>query len=194
MTVAPVVLEGAHVRLEPLTIGHVPALARVGLDARIWEFSRTLLRSEADVERYVTTALDAQRAGSAIPFATVDRRSHRVIGSTRFETIDVESRRTEIGWSWLNPESWRTPINTEAKYLMLRHAFESWGCVRVEFKTLRRNQRSRDAVLRLGASEEGTLRRRIRDQDGSFSDVVYFSILDAEWPSVKRRLEERLAR
>lgn len=194
MTIAPIVLEGAHVRLEPLTADHVPALARVGLDARIWELSRTLLRSEADVERYVATALDAQRAGTAIPFATVDRRSQRVVGSTRFETIDVESRRTEIGWSWLNPEWWRTPINTEAKYLMLRHAFESWGCVRVEFKTLRRNHRSRDAVLRLGASEEGTLRRRIRDQDGSFSDVVYFSILDGEWPSVKRRLEERLAR
>lgn len=194
MTIAPQVLEGAHVRLEPLTADHVPALARVGLDPRIWEFSRTLLRSEGDVERYVATALDAQRAGTAIPFATLDRRSQRVVGSTRFETIDVENRRTEIGWSWLNPEWWRTPINTEAKYLMLRHAFESWGCVRVEFKTLRRNQRSRAAVLRIGASEEGTLRRRIRDQDGSFSDVVYFSILDGEWPSVKRRLEERLAR
>jgi RimJ/RimL family protein N-acetyltransferase len=194
MTITPVVLEGTHVRLEPLTADHVPALVRVGLDARIWEFSRTLLRNESDVARYVAAALEVQRAGTALPFATVDRRSQRVVGSNRFETIDVESQRTEIGWSWLNPDWWRTPINTEAKYLMLRHAFESWGCVRVEFKTLSRNRRSRDAVLRLGASEEGTLRRRIRDQDGSLSDVVYFSILDSEWPSVKGRLEQRLAR
>ena len=190
----PVALEGKFVRLEPLSPSHVDPLTRIGVDPRIWEFSRTLLESRSDVERYVAKALATRDAGTAIPFATIERASGSVVGSTRFENIDVENRRTEIGWSWLNPRWWRTPINSEAKYLMLRHAFERWECIRVEFKTLTTNQRSRDAVLRLGAREEATLRRRLRHKDGTFVDAVYFAILREEWPEVKRALEHRLAR
>ena len=124
-------LEGRHVRLEPLTVRHVDALADVGTDARIWEFSRTLLRNRADVESYVAKALATREAGTAFPFATIECASGRVVGSTRFENIEPGERRVEVGWSWLAPAWWRTPFNTEAKYLMLRHAFEQWRCVRV---------------------------------------------------------------
>jgi RimJ/RimL family protein N-acetyltransferase len=189
-----ITLEGRHVRLEPLEAHHATALAAVALDPRIWEFSSSLMRTEADVQSYVTTALDHRRTGAAIPFVTIDRQSVTAIGSTRFENIDIPNRRVEIGWTWLNPAWWGTSANTEAKYLMLRHAFEQWGCVRVELKTWVDNYRSRAAILRLGATEEGILRRRMIQRDGSFRDAVYFSILDDEWPDAKRRLEDRLER
>jgi N-acetyltransferase len=146
------------------------------------------------MQTYVDTALDWLRAGTAMPFATVERESGQAIGSTRFENIDAPRRRVEVGWSWLNPRWWRTSINTEAKYLMLRHAFERWKCVRVEFKTRVNNHRSRDAILRIGAKEEGVLRRHMLQPDGSFRDAVYFSILDEEWPAVKVGLETKLSR
>ena len=194
MQLAPITLEGRHVRLEPLAPHHADALLDAALDPRIWEFTSSVLRNADDVRKYVEVALEWQRTGTAIPFATMDRATHQVIGSTRFENIHVANRRAEIGWSWLNPKWWRTPINTEAKYLMLCHAFEHWRCVRVEFKAAATNLRSRNAILRLGAKEEGVLRRHIIRSDGSYSNSVYFSILDDEWPEVKRRLEERLAK
>jgi RimJ/RimL family protein N-acetyltransferase len=187
-----VTLEGRHVRLEPLQPTHSAALLEVALDPRIWEFSSSRLQSAADVEEYVAKALAARDDGTAVPFATVERKSGTVIGSTRFHNIDRAERRLEIGWSWLNPRWWRTAINTEAKYLMLRHAFEQWQCVRVEFKTWVHNQRSRTAILRLGAREEGVLRRRLKNHDGSFRDAVFFSILDDEWPLIREQLEARL--
>ena len=193
MQLAPITLEGQHVRLEPLHLQHADALAGV-LDPRIWEFTSSILRNADEVRKYIETALAWQRAGTAIPFVTMDRATHQVIGSTRFENINVANRRAEIGWTWLNPRWWRTAINTEAKYLMLGHAFEQWKCVRVEFKAVANNRRSRNAILRLGAREEGTLRRHLIAHDGSYHDSVYFSILDDEWPEVKRRLEERLGR
>jgi RimJ/RimL family protein N-acetyltransferase len=187
-----ITLEGRHVRLEPLEAYHTDALLPVALDPRIWEFTSTEIRNAGDMQKYVKTALDWRRAGTAVPFVTVEMRSDTVIGSTRFENIDVANRRVEIGWSWLNPRWWRTSINTEAKYLMLRHAFEQWNCIRVEFKTWVKNQRSRAAILRLGAKEEGILRRRMIHSDGSSRDAVYFSILDDEWREVKEGLEKRL--
>lgn len=187
-----IILEGRHVRLEPLQARHADALLPAALDPRIWEFTSTQIQTATDMQKYVETALGWRRAGTAAPFATVETGSGTVIGSTRFENIDVANRRVEIGWSWLNPRWWRTPINTEAKYLMLRHAFEQWSCIRVEFKTWVKNQRSRAAILRLGAKEEGILRRRMVHSDGSARDAVYFSILDDEWPAVKDRLEKRL--
>lgn len=182
VTLEPITLEGQHVRLEPLEAHHADQLLPAALDSRIWEFTTSLIRDAADMQRYVEAALDLQRAGTALPFVTVDRQSGQAIGSTRFENIDGPRRRVEIGWSWLNPRSWRTPINTEAKYLMLRHAFEHWKCVRVELKTWVNNHRSRAAILRIGAKEEGILRRHMLQPDGSFRDAVYFSILDEEWP------------
>lgn len=193
MQLAPITLEGRHVRLEPLEPHHANALLDAALDPRIWEFTSSVLRNADDVRKYVEVALEWQRTGTAVPFVTIDRAANRVVGSTRFENIHVTNRRAEIGWSWLNPKWWRTVINTEAKYLMLCHAFEQWRCIRVEFKAAASNHRSRDAILRLGAKEEGVLRRHMIRSDGSYGDSVYFSILDDEWPDVKRRLEARLA-
>lgn len=192
MNLAYITLEGQHVRLEPLGLHHVDALFSVALDPKIWQFTSSVLRNVDDVRKYVETALSWQSAGTAVPFVTMDRGSHQVIGSTRFGNIDRENRRAEIGWTWLNPKWWRTPVNTEAKYLMLRHAFEEWKCIRVELKTAAKNERSRAAILRIGAKEEGTLRHHMIQPDGSYRDSVYYSILDDEWPTVKQRLEDRL--
>ncbi len=193
MQVNPITLRGRHVLLEPLEPRHADALLTVAVDPRIWEFTSAPIRNRAEVHMYVDTALEWQRAGTAVPFATLESGSAAVIGSTRFENIDVANRGVEIGWSWLNPRWWRTPINTETKYLMLRHAFEEWKCIRVEFKTWVQNQRSRSAILRIGAKEEAIMRQRMIGHDGSFRDAVYFSILDDEWPEVKRCLEKRLS-
>ena len=194
MQLAAITLEGQRVRLEPLKAHHVEPLLRAASDPRIWQFTSNIISTAADMQKYVEAALDWQNAGTAVPFVTMERGSHRVIGSTRFANIDRDHRRAEIGWTWLNPEFWRTAINTEAKYLMLRHAFEQWKCIRVELKTAAKNARSRTAILHLGAKEEGTLRHHMIQPDGSYRDSVYFSILAEEWPAVKKQLEERLAR
>jgi RimJ/RimL family protein N-acetyltransferase len=194
MQLAAITLEGKHVRLEPLKAHHVEPLLKAAADQKIWQFTSTVVRTTVDMQKYVEMALDWQNAGTAVPFVTMERGSHRVIGSTRFANIDRDHRRAEIGWTWLSPEYWRTAVNTEAKYLMLRHAFEQWNCIRVELKTNAKNARSRAAILRIGATEEGTLRHHMIQPDGSYRDSVYYSILDEEWPQVKKRLEERLAR
>jgi RimJ/RimL family protein N-acetyltransferase len=194
MQLAAITLEGQYVRLEPLKAHHVEPLLKAASDPKIWQFTSNVISTAADMQKWVETALDWQNAGTAVPFVTMERGSHRVVGSTRFANIDRDHRRAEIGWTWLNPEYWHTAINTEAKYLMLRHAFEQWKCIRVELKTAAKNARSRAAILRLGAKEEGTLRHHMIQPDGSYRDSVYFSILDEEWPAVKNRLEERLAK
>ncbi len=194
MQVAPVTLEGRHVRLEPLTPEHVPGLAEVGLDPELWRWTLALLETPDDVRRYVETALREQAEGRSLPFATVDAATGRAVGCTRFCSVDRENRRVEIGWTWVARPWQRTPANTEAKYLMLRHAFETLGCVRVELKTDALNARSRAAILRLGAREEGVLRRHMLARGGRSRDTVYFSILDDEWPGVRDGLEARLAR
>jgi RimJ/RimL family protein N-acetyltransferase len=147
-----------------------------------------------DMRQYVETALAEQRAGQSLPFATVERASGRVVGSTRFAAIERAHRRVEIGWTWIARPWQRTAINTEAKYLMLRHAFEVWRCQRVELKTGSKNERSRRAILRIGATEEGTLRKHQLYADGTARDSVYFSITDDEWPVVKERLEGMMRR
>ena len=127
-----------------------------------------------------------------MPFATVERNSKKIVGSTRFMNIDAMNRHVEIGSTWIAPPWQRTAVNTEAKYLMLRHAFETWKCMRVEFKTDLMNERSRRAILRLGAKEEGTFRKHMVTWSGRIRDSVYFSIIDTEWPEVKARLEAKL--
>ena len=144
------------------------------------------------MRRYVEAALAEQAAGTALPFATVLREGDVVVGSTRFGSIAPEHRRVEIGWTWIAPPWQRTAVNTEAKLLMLRHAFETWGCRRVELKTNARNARSRAAMLRIGAREEGILRKHMINADGSARDSVYFSVVDDEWPAVRERLEAML--
>lgn len=193
MTVRPIVLEGPRVKLEPLSLKHVEPLCSVGLDPDIWALTMALIRTEEDMRRYVETALQQQEKGTALPFATVDKVSGRVVGSTRFGNIDIANRRVEIGWTWLGKGFQRTHVNTEAKYLMLQHAFEVWGCNRVEFKTDVLNDRSRAALKRIGAKEEGILRRHQITDSGRVRDSVYYSIIDEEWPGAKARLQDVIA-
>ena len=190
----PVTLAGRRVRLEPLSPEHLPGLCAVGLDPELWRWTVSRVRDAEEMRAYVESALRERDAGRALPFATVDAAGGEVIGSTRFANASPADGRVEIGWTWMTPAWQRTPANTEAKYLMLRHAFETLGCTRVELKTDALNQRSRAAMLRLGAREEGTLRRHTRTQGGRLRDTVYFSILDDEWPAVRAGLEEKLAR
>jgi N-acetyltransferase len=189
----PVTLEGRRVRLEPLSLAHLDGLCAVGLEDEIWAWTLTRVRSRDDLRRYVRAALAAQAHGEALPFATVDRVSGRVAGSTRFGAIAPAHRRAEIGWTWLGREFRRTALNTEAKLLMFTHAFEERGCVRVELKTDVLNRRSRAAIRRLGAHEEGVLRQHLITDEGRRRDTVYYSVLDGEWPGVKAGLEARLA-
>ena len=192
MEIKPVCLEGRHVRLEPLEESHHGALCEVGLDPDLWQWIPYRTTTADEMRAYIRSALDAQAAGTALPFATVERAAGRVVGSTRYMNIDAANRRVEIGSTWIAKPWQRTAINTEAKYLMLRHAFETLGCIRVELKTDALNQQSRNAILRIGAKEEGTLRRHIITWTGRLRDTVYFSILDSEWPGVKADLEARL--
>lgn len=150
------------------------------------------MKSREDFRLVVDKALAEQERGDSVVFATVERSSAKVIGSTRFMNIDRANRHVEIGSTWIAPAWQRTAVNTEAKYLMLRHAFEVWQCFRVELKTDALNRRSRNAILRIGAKEEGTLRRHVVTWTGRVRDSVYFSILDSEWPEVKTSLQEKL--
>lgn len=188
----PLVLEGTRVRLEPLSLAHHAALCEVALDPELWRWSLTDIRTPEDLKRYVEAALREREEGRSLPFATIDRASGRAVGSTRFGNIEPEHRKVEIGWTWIGRPWQRTFVNTEAKYLMLRHAFEVWGCIRVELKTHAKNERSRAAIARIGAQEEGTLRKHAMSDRGVPRDTVFFSILDDEWPGVRARLETRL--
>jgi RimJ/RimL family protein N-acetyltransferase len=194
--VTPLTLEGSVIRLEPVRREHSPIFweaARDSVDA-IFQWIPYSMKTAEDFDRFVAKTLEEEQRGESVPFATVERSSGRVIGSTRFMNIDRVNRRVEIGSTWITPAWQRTAVNTEAKYLMLRHAFEVWGCVRVELKTDALNQKSRNAILRLGAKEEGTLRKYLVTWAGRIRDTVYFSILDTEWPEVKTRLEGKLSR
>lgn len=193
MIVSPVVLEGNSVRLEPMELRHVEALCEVGLDDSLWKLTTTLLRSSSDMRRYVETALDEQRAGKSLPFVTIQKSGGKVVGSTRFGNIEPNHRRVEIGWTWVAQPWQRTAINTEAKLLMLQHAFEVWDCLRVELKTDRLNEWSRRAIERIGAKEEGVLRSHMVAHDGRIRDTVYYSILSSEWPDVRRQLQSLLS-
>lgn len=189
----PVTLEGRGVRLEPLSLAHLPGLCAVGLDPELWRWTLSVVADEAAMRGYLEAALADRAAGTALPFAVVERATGRPIGSTRYGNIDAAHRRLEIGWTWYGRAWQRTAVNTETKLLLLRHAFETLGCQRVEFKTDALNSRSRAALARIGAVEEGTLRRHMVTASGRVRDSVYFSIVDAEWPAVRAGLEARLA-
>jgi RimJ/RimL family protein N-acetyltransferase len=190
----PVILEGEHVRLEPLSLSHLADLCEIGLDEDIWRWSPEQISTPAQLQAYIDDALRDQEAGTAVPFATVLKNEGRTIGSTRFCAIEPRHRRLEIGWTWIGTAWQRSVVNTEAKYLMLRHAFETLGCIRVELKTDSLNQHSRNAILRIGAKEEGTFRNHMVTQSGRLRHSVFFSIIDSEWPEVKASLEEKLSR
>lgn len=184
----PVVLEGRFVRLEPLTTDHEPALLAAAQDERIWRYTIHDPRTAESMHAYVASALADQERGEALPFAVHHREARRIIGATRFHSFSATNRGIEIGLTWYSPDFWRTQVNTECKYLMLRYAFDVLGCIRVQFTADARNDQSRAAILRLGAREEGTLRSKVIMRDGHRRDAVYFSILDQEWPEVRERL------
>jgi len=193
MLVEPVTLEGQHVRLEPLSLGHHAQLCAVGLDEELWRWVVRPVRKPEEMRAYIEEALQAQAAGTALPFATIEKASGRAIGSTRFGNIDRVNRHVEIGWTWLGLKWQRTAANTEAKYLMLRHAFEQWGCIRVEFKTDSLNAPSRQALLRIGAKEEGIFRNHMITSTGRLRHSVYYSIIDSEWPKLRTHLEKKIS-
>ena len=194
-TPVPVTLTSPVVRLEPLTRAHVDALsrARVGLDAELWRFIPTPVTSPEEMHAYVATALDEQARGVSLPFAIVDAASGELVGSTRFGNIDVKNRRLEIGWTWVARSHQRTRANTAAKRLLLGHAFETLLANRVELKTDVLNEKSRNAIGRIGAKQEGIFREHVVCASGRIRDTVYFSILASEWPQVRRDLDARLA-
>ena len=194
MPVDPVTLEGRVVRLEPLSLDHLDALCAIGLDEDLWRWNAFPVRTPEAMRVYIETALAAQAQKTAIPFATVLKSENCVVGSTRLANIDRFNRHAEIGWTWIGRPWQRTAVNTEAKYLMLRHAFETLGCLRVELKTDVLNERSRAAILRLGATQEGIFRSHMITETDRVRDSVYFSIIRSEWPAVKAGLEEKLAK
>jgi len=188
---APVTLTGKHVRLEPMTEGHVPGLAAIGLEDSIWEHMLYgKVRSEEDIQRWVRDIL----SWSDLPFVVIHLASGRVAGATRYLNIVPDFRGLEIGGTWYGLEFQRTAVNTECKYLLLQYAFETLKCIRVQFKTDSRNVRSQRAIERIGAKREGVLRNHMILPDGRFRDSVYFSIIDTEWLNVKKRLETIIVR
>jgi RimJ/RimL family protein N-acetyltransferase len=192
--IVPVTLEGRLVRLEPLGAEHVDALMQAGAAEEIWTWLPCRPQTRDEFARWVDEALSAQAAGEQLPFATAERATGEVIGSTRFLNISRPNRRVEIGGTWLTPRVQKTAMNTEAKYLMLQHAFETLGCLRVELKTDARNENSQRAIARIGGVREGVFRKHQLAQHGFQRDSVYFSIIDDEWPAVRARLEEMLGR
>jgi N-acetyltransferase len=192
MNIEPVTLPGFLVRLEPLKMEHIPALVRVGLEPDLWRLQPTHISSAEDMKAYVGKALEEQRQGASLPFAIIHQASSQVIGSTRYMDIAPAHRRLEIGSTWLTSSHQRTLANTEAKLLLLTHAFETLRVIRVVLKTDALNQQSRRAILRIGAMEEGTFRKHLIADSGRVRDMVYFSILDTEWVAVKAKLTAML--
>jgi len=191
----PCVLEGTFVRLEPLTVAHAPQLLQVAQDAEIWQWMPAPTPKKVeDVEVWIRDALERQARGEVRPFAVIDRATGKAIGSTRFLDISAHDRHVEIGWTWYGKQFWRTPVNTESKYLLLTHAFEELECIRVALKTDLRNERSQRAIERIGGVREGVLRRVVVMHDGYERSSVYFSILDDEWQAVKAQLQDMMTR
>lgn len=191
----PVTLEGRYVRLEPLSLDHVPELTEVGCDDRIWKLMLYgYIRTEADMRLWVEEILKRQELGTDLPFAVIFKEIGKAIGSTRYLEIRPEHRGLEIGGTWYAVEYQRTVVNTECKYLLLKYAFETLGCIRVQFKADIRNERSWRAIERIGGVREGILRNHYILTDGTRRDSVYYSILEREWPEVKEWLEGNLGK
>jgi RimJ/RimL family protein N-acetyltransferase len=193
MEVKPVVLTGKHVRLEPLAEEHVAGLAEIGAGQPFWHFMvYGSINTVEDMHNWVLDLLSRAQKGTDLPFVAIHRASGRVAGATRYLNIMPYDRGLEIGGTWYGPEFQRTPVNTECKYLLLRHAFETLGCIRVQLKTDLRNERSQKAIERIGAVKEGVLRNHMILPDGHIRHSVFYSILDTEWPDVRKRLEEMM--
>ena len=186
-------LQGPRILLRPLQYSDADALLRAAADGELWNLTVTVVPSASTIDSYLKKALDGRDAGTVMPFVIVLKDSGEVIGSTRFWKIDPLNRKLEIGSSWISARWQKSFVNTEAKYLMLRHAFEVLDCVRVQFTTDENNQKSRNAILRLGAQQEGIVRHERIMPDGRKRNSVRFSIIDDEWPQVRQVLEQKLA-
>jgi len=189
----PITLTGTSIRLEPLRSEHGGALLEAGRSTEVWEWMPARPTTRGGMERWLARALAAEARGREYPFIVRQRSDERIIGSTRYLDVQEEDRTAEIGWTWYAPAAWGTVVNPQAKYLLLRHAFEDWHAIRVALKTDIRNLRSQAAIKKLGAVYEGTLRNQRIRLDGTFRDTVVFSIVDREWPAVKAALEARLS-
>jgi len=195
LEVKPIVLSGRHVRLELMTETHIPGLAEIGVGQPFWHFMLYgNMDTGEDMRNWVLDILSRAEKGTDLPFVAIHLASGRVAGATRYLNIMPHDRGLEIGGTWYGLEFQRTPVNTECKYLLLRHAFETLGCIRVQLKTDLRNERSQKAIERTGAVKEGVLRNHMILPDGRYRHSVFYSILDTEWPEVKKRLEEMMTR
>ena len=195
MEVKPVTLQGKYVRLEPMTETHVPGLAELGIGQPFWDFMvYGKINSVEDMRNWVRDVLARAEKGTDLPFVAIHLESGRVAGATRYLNIMPNDRGLEIGGTWYGPEFQRTGVNTECKYLLFTHAFETLGCIRVQLKTDSRNERSQKAIERIGAVKEGILRNHMILPDGYYRHSVYYSVLDTEWPDVKKRLEGMMNR
>jgi RimJ/RimL family protein N-acetyltransferase len=192
LSIEPVTLSSALVTLRPLSVEDVPALSAAVADGELWEKKTTVVPSPEKVEAYVRAALELQKAGLQLPFVTVVIDGNVVVGSTRYMNIDALNHRLEIGTTWLSRSWQRTFVNTHAKFLMLQHAFETLGCIAVEWRTHVLNTQSRAAIERLGAKFDGILRSHMIMPEGSIRDTAVYSVIRAEWPEVKARLEGRM--
>lgn len=190
----PVVLEGRHVRLEPMEAAHAPELAQAVRDGELWKLWYTGAPAPESIDAHVELMLERRARRTFLPFVVRLRDSGEVVGQTTFCNVDHDNRRVEIGYTWYSQRVQRTAVNTEAKWLLLRHAFEAWQCIAVEFRTNWFNERSRAAIARLGAKQDGVLRSHMKMPDGSLRDTVVFSIIQPEWPAVQRNLLHRLER
>ncbi|MFM2106616.1 MAG: hypothetical protein RL338_1648 [Chloroflexota bacterium] len=190
----PVTLEGDLARLEPLAAHHLDDLAAAGADPATWRWLLDDHSAPGRLAEWLDRTLETAATGRELPFATVERSTGRAVGSTRYMALAPEHRRLEIGWTWLAPSARGTGINAEAKLLALDHAFGTLGCRRVEFKTDALNERSRAALLAIGARFEGIFRRHMLMADGRSRDSAWYAIIDDDWPTVRERLQERVAR
>lgn len=189
LQITPVILEGKHVRLEPLREKHAEGIWEAGRHDSIWTYMSKKMESFQDAVDFINTAVDNESKGTELPFAIIDGRDDNIIGSTRFLAISAKDKGLEIGHTWLTPSVWKTAVNTECKYLLLKHCFEELGCIRVQLKTDLRNLNSQRAIERIGGVKEGVLRSHMIVQNGYVRDTVMFSILDREWPTVEERLQ-----
>jgi N-acetyltransferase len=193
--VQPVTLTGKYVRLEPMTVDHTAALAEIGVSQNFWDFMLYgNIETLEDMRNWVMDILSRAEKGTDLPFVAIQLSSGRVAGATRYLNILPKDRGLEIGGTWYGTKFQRTAVNTECKYLLLQHAFETLGCIRVQLKTDLRNERSQKAIERIGAVKEGVLRNHMILPDGRYRHSVFYSILDTEWPQVKKRLEGMLER
>ena len=193
MNIEPLTLEGTRIRLEPFSMNHFDDLAEFAYDETIWRWTLNKVSSPNDLKKYIADALECQKQGNCLPFATIEKQSGKAIGATRFGGIDTANRHVEIGWTWISPRWQRSFVNTEAKFLMLCHAFEVWKCLRVEIVTDVLNEKSRAAISRIGGRFEGIRRADFVTHSGRIRDTAMFSIIDAEWAEIKKNLASKLA-